>query len=113
MHQRGLHDLMIILSLLLILCPLQAQIAVNALAVEVLRSVQSHQILTWVELKGFQSLTALKPPKVLAEHPLQGTVVVLIQDLAKLRVCRNCLYPEDGAQIIALDLILKTSLKLQ
>ena len=38
---------------------------------------------------------------------------MLVQDLSKLRVCRNRPHPEDGAQVIALDLILKASLKLK
>ena len=38
---------------------------------------------------------------------------MLVEDLAKLRVCRNRPHPEDGAQVIALDLILKASLKLK
>ena len=38
---------------------------------------------------------------------------MFIHNLAKLRVCWNRLYPEDGAQVITLDLLLKASLKLK
>ncbi len=38
---------------------------------------------------------------------------MFIQNLAKLRVCGNRPHPEDGAQVIALDLLLKASLKLK
>ncbi len=61
---------MVILPLPVVSVPLQAQIAVNAFAVEVLRSIKGHQILAGVKLIGFQFLAALKAPEVFAEHPL-------------------------------------------
>ena len=113
MYQRRLHDLMVVLPLPVALVPLQAQVAVNAFAVEVLRAVKGHQILGRVKLIRFQFLATLQTPEVFAEYPLQGLIVVFIQNLTKLRVCRNRPHSEDGAQIVALNLLLKASLKLK
>jgi len=54
---------------------------VNALAVEVLRAIKGNQILARIKLIGaLQFLAALKSAEVFAEHPFQGTVLMLVEN---------------------------------
>ena len=115
MHNSGLQDLMIVLYPTIRLASLQASLAVHTLAKEILRAVQGQQISLVEKLVALQLFAALKAAQILAKTRLKeaGPVVCPADPSCRGLSEGICLDAEARAQVVALDLILKASLKLQ
>ena len=113
MDQGGLNELVIPFTAPRGLPSTHAQRTVDALAVEILRSVHRQKIFTLVELIPLKLFAALKSTEVLAKDPGKGLVVMAIDYISQLTVRRDLGHAKDRAQVVALHLILESSLELK
>jgi hypothetical protein len=113
MHDRGLKDLVGVIFPTVSVLLEQTAGALQLRASEVLGSIQSQQILILEETERMQNLMIGQALENLGKNADEWLMGMAVDQIAQLTVHGDVVNTEDGAQVIALNLILKAALELQ